>query len=165
VVYRLDITLRSLQEQIRRELEFSTNGKESGHVGQEQRAHEIASETGARLPKVRTPLDSDISAAYEGDPAAKSLDEVVFCFPGINAIIRQRLAHELYLLGNPMLARIIPEIAHAETGIDIHPGAEIGESFFIDHGTGVVIGETSFIGHHVRPRQRRAEVFDEGGGS
>jgi serine O-acetyltransferase len=93
---------------------------------------------------------------------------VVFCYPGITAIIRHRLAHELYLLGTPMLARIISEIAHSETGIDIHPGAEIGESFFIDHGTGVVIGETTIIGRHVRLYQavtlgaKRFEVDEQG---
>lgn len=150
VVYRLDSTLQSLREQIRRELQLSINGEETGRINQEQRAEEITNEFGARLPKVRTLLDTDIRAAYEGDPAAKSIDEVIFSYPGFAAIIRHRLAHELYLLGTPLLARIISETAHAETGIDIHPGAEIGESFFIDHGTGVVIGETSVIGTHVR---------------
>ena len=95
-------------------------------------------------------LDTDIRAAFDGDPAARSFDEVVFCYPGVAAVIRHRLAHQLYLLGAPMLARIVAEISHAETGIDIHPGAEIDESFFIDHGTGVVIGETARIGKHVR---------------
>jgi serine O-acetyltransferase len=168
VVYELDKTLRTLREQIRRELELSLNGEDAGRLDPQKRADEITSEFGARLPKVRTLLDADILAAYEGDPAAKSIDEVVFCYPGIAALIRHRLAHELYLLGIPMLARIISEIAHAETGIDIHPGAEIGESFFIDHGTGVVIGETSIIGHHVRLYQavtlgaKRFEVDEHG---
>ncbi len=120
------------------------------------------------LPKIRALLDTDIHAAYEGDPAAKSFDEIVFCYPGVAAVIRHRLAHQLYRLGVPMLARIISEIAHSQTAIDIHPGAEIGESFFIDHGTGVVIGETVVIGRHVRLYQavtlgaKRFEVDENG---
>ncbi len=91
-----------------------------------------------------------VRAAYEGDPAAHSVDEALFCYPGITAILHHRLAHELHVLGLPLVPRIIAEIAHAETGIDIHPGATIGASFFIDHGTGVVIGETCAIGQRVR---------------
>jgi serine O-acetyltransferase len=102
------------------------------------------------LPRIRALLDSDIQAAFHGDPAAKSIDEIIFCYPGVAAVIRHRLAHQLYLSGVPVLARIISELAHAETAIDIHPGAEIGEGFFIDHGTGVVIGETAIIGRNVR---------------
>jgi serine O-acetyltransferase len=89
-------------------------------------------------------------AAYRGDPAARSVDEVLLCYPGILAMINHRIAHRLYELELPLLARIIAEIAHSETGIDIHPGATIGPSFFIDHGTGVVIGETAVIGARVR---------------
>jgi serine O-acetyltransferase len=91
-----------------------------------------------------------VIAAYQGDPAARSVDEVLLCYPGIHAMIYHRLAHCLYGLGLPLLARIIAEQAHAETGIDIHPGATIGAGFFIDHGTGVVIGETALIGQRVR---------------
>jgi serine O-acetyltransferase len=91
-----------------------------------------------------------VIAAYQGDPAARSVDEVLLCYPGIHAMIHHRLAHCLYGLGLPLLARIIAELAHAETGIDIHPGATIGPGFFIDHGTGVVIGETAVIGQRVR---------------
>jgi serine O-acetyltransferase len=108
--------------------------------------HEIA----ARLPKVRALLGSDARAAYEGDPAATSADEAVLSYPCITALIHQRIAHELYDLGVPLVPRILSELAHAETGIDIHPGARIGASFFIDHGTGVVIGETCIIGERVR---------------
>jgi serine O-acetyltransferase len=107
-------------------------------------------EFGSRLAHIRELLDTDIYAAFEGDPAARSLDEVLVCYPGIHAIIHHRIAHELHSLGLPLVARIIAEIAHSSTGIDIHPGATIGESFFIDHGTGVVIGETAIIGRHVR---------------
>jgi serine O-acetyltransferase len=104
----------------------------------------------AVLPRVRALLDTDVRAAFNGDPSARSIDEIVFSFPGIAAIIRHRLAHRLYRLGVTMIARIIAEHAHSKTGIDIHPGAEIGEGFFIDHGTGVVIGETAIIGRNVR---------------
>ena len=95
-------------------------------------------------------LDTDIKSAYEGDPAARSVDEVLVCYPGTQAIIHYRIAHVLHELGLPLIARMITELAHSATGIDIHPGAVIGESFFIDHGTGVVIGETAIIGKHVR---------------
>jgi len=104
----------------------------------------------ARLPAVRELLDSDVTAAYQGDPAARSVDEVLLCYPGLHALIRHRLAHELYVLGLPLIARVIAELAHAQTGIDIHPGARIGAGCFIDHGTGVVIGETAVLGERVR---------------
>ena len=114
------------------------------------RAASVVSAFAKQLPKVRALLDTDIRAAFDGDPAALSIDEVLICYPGVTAIIHQRLAHILYKLGAPLLARMITEIAHSATGIDIHPGAEIGERFFIDHGTGVVIGETTIIGRNVR---------------
>ena len=113
-------------------------------------AVEIVRQFGAELPALRRALDLDVTAAYQGDPAARSVDEVLLCYPGVTAMIHHRLANSLYRLGAPMLARIVAEIAHAETGIDIHPGATIGKSFFIDHGTGVVIGETAIIGDRVR---------------
>jgi len=102
------------------------------------------------LPTVQRTLMTDVRAAYEGDPAATCPAETVFCYPGILAITNQRIAHELYRLQVPLVPRIITELAHSATGIDIHPGAAIGRSFFIDHGTGVVIGETSTIGAGVR---------------
>ncbi len=152
VGHTLESLLRELCKQIRRELQFI-----SGQEGIDKAAHEqaiiITREFASRLPHVRTLLDSDIQAAYEGDPAARSPDEVLACYPGITAIIHHRLAHILYQLGAPLVARIISELAHSATGIDIHPGAQIGESFFIDHGTGVVIGETAVIGRHVRVYQ------------
>ena len=95
-------------------------------------------------------LDLDVEAAFKGDPAARNMDEVLLCYPGVHAIIYHRLAHALFNLGLPLTARIIAEISHSDTGIDIHPGATIGESFFIDHGTGVVVGETCVIGANVR---------------
>jgi serine O-acetyltransferase len=102
------------------------------------------------LPELRLVLEDDVRAAYEGDPAAKSHYEIVFCYPGLEAVTVYRLAHELLALGVPLLPRIMTEAAHSKTGIDIHPGAKIGPGFFIDHGTGVVIGETCDIGRNVK---------------
>jgi serine O-acetyltransferase len=106
-----------------------------------------------RLPALRTALDLDVAAAFRGDPAARSHHEIIFCYPGLEAISVYRIAHELSRLGVPYIPRIMTEVAHSKTGIDIHPGAHIGESFFIDHGTGVVIGETCVIGSGVRVYQ------------
>ena len=102
------------------------------------------------LPRLRQVLATDVQAAFDGDPACQSLDEVIFCYPGTFAITVFRLAHELYRIGVPFIPRMMSEWAHKETGIDIHPGAQIGHHFFIDHGTGVVIGETCEIGDHVK---------------
>ena len=150
VGHNLDATLRELVKQVQRELQFNAQQSDDADAGQAREAFEITREFAARLPRVRALLESDIQAAYQGDPAAKSIEEVRFCYPGITAMTHHRLAHELYLLGAPLLARIIAENAHSTTGIDIHPGAEIDGSFFIDHGTGVVIGETAIIGGRVR---------------
>lgn len=106
-----------------------------------------------RLPAVRQLLAKDVQAAFDGDPAAQSTDETVFCYPGVFAITVQRIAHEFYNLNVPLLPRIMTEHAHSLTGIDIHPGAKLGERFFIDHGTGVVIGETTEIGNNVKVYQ------------
>jgi serine O-acetyltransferase len=115
-----------------------------------ERSQDLAQAFLARLPEVRRLLATDIQAGFEGDPAATSPEEVLFSYPGFLAITNQRLAHELLRLGAPLLPRMITEYAHGITGIDIHPGAQIGERFFIDHGTGVVIGETCIIGRNVR---------------
>ena len=104
----------------------------------------------AALPEVQRQLQTDLAAAYEGDPAAASVDEIILCYPAFPAIAAYRLAHVLYLEKVPLLPRMMTEYAHRTTGIDIHPGATIGDSFFIDHGTGVVIGETTTIGDHVK---------------
>ena len=114
------------------------------------KADEITHEFLGRLPELRRLLALDVQAAFDGDPAAKSTDETIFCYPGVDAIFIHRVAHTLWSLNVPLLARIMSEYAHNETGIDIHPGAAIGKSFFIDHGTGVVIGETTSIGNRVR---------------
>src|SRR5262249_49854213 len=103
-----------------------------------------------RIPGIRALLSTDVLAAFQGDPAANSVEEVIFSYPSIEAITVHRIAHELYREGVPMLPRIMAEHAHSISGIDIHPGAQIGESFFIDHGTGVVIGETCVIGKSVK---------------
>ena len=104
----------------------------------------------AALPEVRRQLDTDLRAAYQGDPAARGEDEIILCYPAFPAIAAYRLAHVLYREGVPLLPRMMTEYAHRQTGIDIHPGASIGDYFFIDHGTGVVIGETTTIGEHVK---------------
>jgi len=148
VGHTLDRTLVVLQEQILRGLLFASGGCERTH--QTARAIEVTRAFALALPGVRTLLETDVRAAYEGDPAATSPDETVFCYPGVTAITHHRLAHRLYSLGVPLIPRMIAEIAHADTGVDIHPGADIGPSFFIDHGTGVVIGETARIGDRVR---------------
>jgi len=118
-----------------------------------ERAFEVARQFGTQLPGIRALLVSDIQAAFTGDPAAQHITEILLCYPGVWAMTHHRLAHALHRLGVPLLARFINEIAHSATGIDIHPGATIGPSFFIDHGTGVVIGETAIIGEHVRVYQ------------
>jgi serine O-acetyltransferase len=115
-----------------------------------KRGHDAAGTFIQSLPALRLILTTDVRAAFEGDPAAKSYDEIIFSYPGFFAITVYRLAHELYKLAVPLLPRMMTEYAHSLTGIDIHPGAKIGESFFIDHGTGVVIGETAEIGNRVR---------------
>ena len=104
----------------------------------------------SKLPAIRDTLDTDVQAAYEGDPAATSAGETIFCYPSLLTMTHHRIAHELYNLGVPVIPRIISEMAHSATGIDIHPGAKIGHHFSIDHGTGTVIGETSVIGNYVR---------------
>jgi serine O-acetyltransferase len=149
VGHTLDSVLNQLYAQVNCELEFIA--EQNNHFDQPKlSANEIIKQFASELPAIRSLLATDIQAAYEGDPAARSTDEVLVCYPGITAVIHHRLAHKLYKLGAPLIARIISEIAHSQTGIDIHPGASIGESFFIDHGTGVVIGETAVIGHRVR---------------
>lgn len=149
VGHTLDTALRDLYVQVQLELRYASDTEHSKAPSNATALDKVRIFS-QRLPHIRTVLDTDLNAAFEGDPAARSLDEVLVCYPGIAAIIHYRLAHELHKLGLPLIARIISEIAHSATGIDIHPGATIGDGFFIDHGTGVVIGETAIIGHHVR---------------
>ena len=153
-----------LEEQVRRGLQFDGLQEDDGEdLG--QKASRIVAGLAGKLAQVRNVLVSDLKAAYRGDPAAGSIAEVLLCYRGSIAIIYHRLAHELHARGARMVARLVADIAHAATGIDIHPGAEIGESFFIDHGTGVVIGETAIIGKNVRLYQAvtlGARQFDTG---
>lgn len=148
VAETLQTALSRLYGQIRLELGYSRDGEGTHRVDDE--AGRIIGHFARSLPSLRRLLDKDIEAAYAGDPAARSVDEVLICYPCVIAIVHHRLAHLLHRLGAPLVARIISEIANSRTGIDIHPGATIGESFFIDHGTGVVIGETAVIGDRVR---------------
>ena len=145
----LEETLQDLLVQVLRELDYTSEHESSNNITN-KKATAITHAFARQLPNIRNLLDKDICAAYEGDPAAHNVDEVLVCYPGISAIMYYRLAHELHSLGTPLIARMISEIAHSTTGIEIHPGAKIGASFFIDHGTGVVIGETAVIGKNVR---------------
>lgn len=119
-------------------------------IDYEAKGQAIAIKFLEQIPRIRRTLATDVEAAYEGDPAVISRDEIIFCYPGLEAITVHRLAHEMLKLGVPFIPRMMTEWAHKETGIDIHPGATIGDHFFIDHGTGVVIGETCEIGSHVK---------------
>jgi len=140
----------ALVEQIERALTYDhwmgrTDGKLPGGSGEE-----VVLSLFRAIPELRRLLNADVQAAYDGDPAARSVEEIVFSYPSIEAIVAYRLAHRLFCAGVPMIPRIVTEHAHARTGIDISPGARIGERFFIDHGTGVVIGETVVIGDDVK---------------
>jgi len=150
VGHTLDSALNALFGQVELELGYNRRLQCEERNDVESLAAEIVKAFAQQLPALRNLLDSDVEAAYSGDPAARSVDEVLLCYPGILAVIYYRLAHALYSLGAPLVARILSEIAHSTTGIDIHPGARIGPGFFIDHGTGVVIGETTVIGQRVR---------------
>lgn len=150
VGHTLDSALNALFGQVGLELGYNRRLQCEEKNDVEAQAAEIVRAFAQQLPALRGLLDSDVEAAYSGDPAARSVDEVLLCYPGILAVIYYRLAHALYALGTPLVARILSEIAHSITGIDIHPGATIGPGFFIDHGTGVVIGETTIIGQRVR---------------
>ncbi len=150
VGYTLDAALQSLLAQARLELLYTARHQPRPAEEIDAQATAAIREFAAALPGIRRLLDGDVLAAYQGDPAARSVDEVLLCYPGILAMIHHRLAHRLYRLGLPLLARIVAELAHGQTGIDIHPGAQIDAGFFMDHGTGVVIGETAVIGKRVR---------------
>lgn len=138
-----------LQKQIYAGLCFSDDGA-GGIESRRQQASELASRLMERLPTIREMLGADVVAAYNGDPAADSISEVIACYPTVKALTNYRIAHELYALGVPIIPRMLTEMAHSETGIDIHPQASIGRHFTIDHGTGVVIGATCVIGDNVK---------------
>ncbi|MBO9623323.1 MAG: serine acetyltransferase [Sphingomonas sp.] len=151
VAATLESTLSQLGAQIGLELRIARAGIGSVEEGRE--AERIVGAFAASLPELRRALDADVEAGYANDPAARSVDEVLLSYPSIGAIIHHRIAHRLHQLGAPLTARVIAEVAHGESGIDIHPGARIGRSFFIGHGTGIVIGETAVIGDRVRVHQ------------
>ena len=146
----LDRVIHDLEEQIARAVAFTAGHEYASCRHCCQIAQAAANTFIARLPEVRRLIATDVDAAFDGDPALQIKDEAIFSYPGVFAVTEQRVAHELYLLDVPLIPRMITEHAHSLTGIDIHPGARIGERFFIDHGTGVVIGETSRIGRNVR---------------
>ncbi len=145
-----------LSQQITRALRHEYRLRKGLHCGEDREQNleasgqEISLAFLETIPKLRHTLAQDVQAAYDGDPAAGSLDEIIFCYPGLEAITVYRMAHELHALHVPLIPRMLTEWAHSRTGIDIHPGAKIGPSFFIDHGTGVVIGETTDIADHVK---------------
>lgn len=140
-----------LSEQIMAGLSFDEEDKDAcDEIEFYAKAEKIAAQFISKLSVLRKTLTTDVIAAYNGDPAAKSYGEIIYCYPAIRAISNYRIAHELLKLKVPLIPRIITEMAHSETGIDIHPGAQIGEYFTIDHGTGVVIGETAIIGKNVK---------------
>jgi serine O-acetyltransferase len=164
----LNTSLDRLVEQVRRGLLFSSTTEADREGALWEQAQALTREFAASLPTIRALLVSDVQAALAGDPAASSMAEIMLCYPGTTAILYYRLAHRLHQLSVPFLARLVSDIAHSLTGIDIHPGASIGASFFIDHGTGVVIGETAVIGERVRLYQavtlgaRRFPLDDSG---
>lgn len=140
-----------LTDQIMAGLCFSCHDSEDFDPNEcRDKACDISARLIEKIPEIRRTLATDVEAAYNGDPAAESHGEVISCYPAIKALANHRIAHELLLLGVPLIPRIISEMAHSETGIDIHPGASIGHHFTIDHGTGVVIGATCIIGNHVK---------------
>ena len=139
----------NLTKQVQKAIKYA-DGKKLSDEKTRNQAGEIVEKFLGTFPALRKMLAKDVQAAYDGDPAAFNTDEVIFSYPGVFAITVNRIAHELHLLGVPMIPRIMTEYAHSLTGIDIHPGATIGEYFFIDHGTGVVVGETTQIGNNVK---------------
>ena len=141
-----------LTEQIQAGLSFgiTNNGTDNQEQSNPNTASEIASQIISSLPEIRKILATDVEAAYYGDPASTCFGEIIYCYPVIRALTNYRIAHELFVRNIPLIPRIITEMAHSETGIDIHPGAQIGHHFTIDHGTGVVIGATCIIGNNVK---------------
>ena len=139
-----------LSEQICRALQYSCRMEKCSTCGCQTMADDVTLDLLGTLPALRGQLKGDVAAAFDGDPAAQSYEEIVISYPCITAIATYRIAHQLYLKEVPLIPRIMSECAHAQTGIDIHPGARIGDGFFVDHGTGVVIGETTIIGDNVK---------------
>ncbi|MDR1372769.1 MAG: serine acetyltransferase [Dysgonamonadaceae bacterium] len=153
LVYHTGISVEKsfhlLSQQIYDAMQFQPDAKESDAPKLRERANRLTYQFIDTLPKIKRLMSFDVKAIFNNDPAARSYGEVIFCYPSIKAISNYRIAHELYILDIPLIPRIITELAHTETGIDIHPGAQIGEYFGIDHGTGIVIGQTTIIGNCV----------------
>lgn len=149
----LEDVLFNLSRQVSMALRRSPEYGALDDSGRNGAAHQICIDFLGRIPKIREYIEMDVQAAFDGDPAAYNKDEIIFSYPGLYAIFVNRLAHELHLLKVPMIPRMMTEYAHGLTGVDIHPGAVLGRYFFIDHGTGIVIGETTVIGDHVKVYQ------------
>lgn len=149
----LEDVLFNLNRQISMVLKHSELYAEAESCERDEAAHQICITFLKQIPKIRGYIEMDVQAAYDGDPAAYNKDEIIFSYPGLYAIFVNRIAHELHLLKVPMIPRIMTEHAHSLTGVDIHPGATLGKYFFIDHGTGIVIGETTVIGDNVKVYQ------------
>ncbi|MBQ9813977.1 MAG: serine acetyltransferase [Thermoguttaceae bacterium] len=143
-------TFYRLNEQVTLALDFCRLRGVMTEEDRKKESYRVCKEFFKALPRIRSYVETDLLAAFDGDPAAGCLEEIVLAYPGLRAIVAYRLAHELYLLKVPVIPRLMTEYAHAETGVDVHPGASIGRYFFIDHGTGIVIGETTIIGDHVK---------------
>ena len=150
IEHHLSMLIEDVMFNLNRQLALVYQAGGMDHAAAEEMAQDVSLKFFEAIPAVRALVQTDVQAAYDGDPAATSKDEVIFCYPGLFAITVYRLAHVLYELKVPMLPRIMTEHAHSITGIDIHPGATVGHHFFIDHGTGIVIGETTIIGNHVK---------------
>ena len=155
ITYHIGVNIERLYNQLNEQIHAGLcfDAKETGDCAcdtKREKAIDLAGQFISRLPALREVLATDVEAAYNGDPAAESYGEIISCYPIIKALSNYRIAHELLLLGVPLIPRIITEMAHSETGIDIHPAARIGHHFTIDHGTGVVIGATCIIGNHVK---------------
>ena len=148
--HNISMLVEDVMFNLNRQIALGLENRGRSEEQAQEEAQRLCLEFIAQIPKVRSQVHLDLQAAYDGDPAAKDMAEIIFAYPGLFAITVYRLAHELYLLDVPMLPRIMTEYAHSITGIDIHPGATIGEYFFIDHGTGIVIGETAVIGNNVK---------------
>ncbi len=150
VTMLLEDVMYRLSKQIAMVLRYLPEYEEMAECDLFRCGEELAAEFVKKIPKLREYINTDVEAFYEGDPAAFNHDEIIFTYPGLFAIMTNRIAHELFLLGVPLIPRIMTEYAHSRTGIDIHPGASIGKYFFIDHGTGIVVGETTEIGDYVK---------------
>ncbi len=153
ITMQLEDVLYNLVKQISIVLRYVEGCECLDELGTEKCAEKTAIDFLSTIPKIREYIQTDVQATFDGDPAAFNTDEIIYSYPGLYAIMVYRLAHELYLLGVPLIPRIMTEHAHSVTGIDIHPGATIGKYFFIDHGTGIVIGETTVIGNNVKVYQ------------